>query len=53
MGRLQDKIAVITGICGGMGREAARRFAALIWRLRTASRRPYLVSLRRSAALIW
>ena len=28
MGRLQDKIAVITGIGGGMGREAARRFAA-------------------------
>ncbi|GGC84809.1 3-oxoacyl-[acyl-carrier-protein] reductase FabG [Tersicoccus solisilvae] len=28
MGRLQDKVAVITGIGGGMGREAARRFAA-------------------------
>ena len=25
MGRLQDKIADITGIGGGMGREAARR----------------------------
>lgn len=28
MGRLAKKVAVITGIGGGMGREAARRFAA-------------------------
>jgi NAD(P)-dependent dehydrogenase (short-subunit alcohol dehydrogenase family) len=28
VGRLDDKIALITGIGGGMGREAARRFAA-------------------------
>lgn len=28
MGRLQDRVALITGIGGGMGREAARRFAA-------------------------
>lgn len=28
MGRLQGRIALITGIGGGMGREAARRFAA-------------------------
>ncbi len=28
MGRLEGKVAVITGIGGGMGRDAARRFAA-------------------------